>query len=104
MYGLLDFLTGMEEHIVDYEVFQPASEFLNFIQTGAVRRKKYQFQTVSVLFQEAFQQLRMMDFCIIQNHDSLSMRILQKYIFQIFKQDCADVIVQQFFLMFQRIP
>ena len=110
------------------------------------------------VFQEAFRQLRMMDFCIIQHYDSLSMRILRKYIFQklkkyfriifpvlfhintacfivrttnqfyafllsisrydpllpfwepgfhdrliisdhgfVFKQDCADVIVQQFF-------
>ena len=56
LYGFLDFFTGMEEYIVDYRVFQPVSQFPNLIQTGIVRRKKYQFQTVSVFFQEFFQQ------------------------------------------------
>ena len=59
LYGLLDFLTGMKEYIVDYGVFQPAAKFFNPIQIETVRRKKYQLQRVSVLFQEAFQQLFM---------------------------------------------
>ncbi len=53
-----------------------------FILILIKRRKKYQLQTVPVLFHESFQKLCMVDFCIVQNHDSLSMRIPGKYIFQ----------------------